>query len=295
MTGYSLAELKRSGIYEIVNKVNGKRYVGSAVNLGQRWRQHRCELGKGRHNPHLQNAWRKHGELAFSFWVLEFVDDRSSLLQREQHYIDSLCPEYNCAVVAGSNFGVKFGEEVRRKMAAASSATWARDGYREKMSAAQRGKSLSEDHRANISAANTGRKKSPEALETARRILAERNKSPEHRALMSKFWSGRPKTDSQREKISRAKTGTKASEEHKQKVGEGLRIAYEEGRRSKDRSPEQRAKIGRSLAVLSDEQVTAIRTRLAAGAKHKVLSEEYGISQSGISNIGSRKTYRWVP
>lgn len=295
MAGRSVAELKRSGIYEIVNTINGKRYVGSAVNLGQRWRQHRCELGKGRHNPHMQNAWNKHGEDAFRFFVLEFVDDQAALLQREQHYIDSLRPEYNCAAVAGSNFGVKFGEDVRRKMSAASSATWARDGHREKMSAAQRGKTRSEEHRAKISAANMGRKKSPEALETVRRILSERNKSPEHRALISKFWSGRPKTDSQREKISRTKAGIKASEEHKQKVSQGLRIAYEEGRRSKDKPPEQRTKIGRSLATLSDEQVIAIRARLVLGTKHKVLSEEYGISQSGISNIGSRKTYRWVP
>lgn len=33
-----------SGIYQIINTVNGKRYIGSAVNLGKRWINHRVGL-----------------------------------------------------------------------------------------------------------------------------------------------------------------------------------------------------------------------------------------------------------
>lgn len=49
-----------SGIYEIVNTINGKRYVGSAVSLKRRWVDHRRDLRAGKHHSrHLQNAWAK--------------------------------------------------------------------------------------------------------------------------------------------------------------------------------------------------------------------------------------------
>ena len=32
------------GIYEIVNKVNGEKYVGQSVDIYKRWKQHRNEL-----------------------------------------------------------------------------------------------------------------------------------------------------------------------------------------------------------------------------------------------------------
>lgn len=36
--------MKASGIYEITNLINGKRYVGSAVNMYRRWYAHRWHL-----------------------------------------------------------------------------------------------------------------------------------------------------------------------------------------------------------------------------------------------------------
>ena len=51
-----------------LNTVNDKRYVGSAVNFGARWKEHRHVLKRGTHHScHLQNAWVKHGEDAFVF------------------------------------------------------------------------------------------------------------------------------------------------------------------------------------------------------------------------------------
>jgi excinuclease UvrABC nuclease subunit len=45
----------KSGIYRWVNKINGKSYVGSAVNLSIRLSQH---IIGGRSNILLQQAWR---------------------------------------------------------------------------------------------------------------------------------------------------------------------------------------------------------------------------------------------
>ena len=64
----------KSGIYQILNKLNNKIYVGSAVNLSNRWSTHKCKLKQNKHgSPILQNAWNKYGEDAFKFEVLEHV------------------------------------------------------------------------------------------------------------------------------------------------------------------------------------------------------------------------------
>lgn len=63
---------KFSGIYIILNKLNGKKYVGSSKNIYSRWMKHRALLRINKHyNPHLQNAWNKYGENSFLFSVLE--------------------------------------------------------------------------------------------------------------------------------------------------------------------------------------------------------------------------------
>ena len=57
------------GIYMIRNKVNGKMYIGQAIEMeGVRWKTHRRELkGDYHENKHLQNAWNKYGQDNFEF------------------------------------------------------------------------------------------------------------------------------------------------------------------------------------------------------------------------------------
>lgn len=82
------------GIYEIVNVIDGKRYVGSSTNIDRRWRCHKKDLRNSRHHSaYLQRAWVKHGESVFSFCVIENCE-KASLIEREQHYFDALRPEY---------------------------------------------------------------------------------------------------------------------------------------------------------------------------------------------------------
>lgn len=79
------------GVYAIVNRENGKMYIGSARNIETRWHQHRSLLrGKRHHSFYLQRAWDKHGESAFLLQVLERVDDVSELRAVEQRWIDFL-------------------------------------------------------------------------------------------------------------------------------------------------------------------------------------------------------------
>jgi predicted GIY-YIG superfamily endonuclease len=68
---------KAHGIYMILNCVNGKLYIGCATYLRKRKAAHRCELSKGEHHSeHLQRAWKKYGERAFEFIVIETVENR---------------------------------------------------------------------------------------------------------------------------------------------------------------------------------------------------------------------------
>lgn len=96
------------GIYKIINKVDGKYYVGSSNDvLGKfgRWYEHKKKLKQGiHHNIRLQRAWNKHGENNFSFNLIEECE-KSKLLSVEQIYLNdskdkrNIC--YNLSFVAG--------------------------------------------------------------------------------------------------------------------------------------------------------------------------------------------------
>lgn len=159
----------KSGIYEIKNVVNGKRYIGSAVNFGKRWINHAFSLGrKDHHSRHLQNAWNKYGSSAFRFRLLRMVPP-CYLVPFEQHYMDRLKPEYNMSPTAGSPLGVKHTEITRAKMSEAKRGNKSILGRRHssetlaKMSAAKLGKKrapFTDSHRANISAGQLSGKRS---------------------------------------------------------------------------------------------------------------------------------------
>jgi group I intron endonuclease len=79
---------KVSGIYKIINKVNGKYYIGNTTKLGNRWCQHKGSLKYQRHvNSHLQSAWNKYGGNNFNFVIVEKVL-LDKLVVTEQKYLD---------------------------------------------------------------------------------------------------------------------------------------------------------------------------------------------------------------
>lgn len=84
------------GIYEIVNNINGKRYVGRTTNLKHRKNHHFNDLRKGEHyNRFLQRSFNKYGEDAFTFNVLEHCPSLEDTIERERYYIELLGTEYN--------------------------------------------------------------------------------------------------------------------------------------------------------------------------------------------------------
>ena len=87
-----------AGIYKIVNKINGKYYIGSTRNLIRRMRNHKNELYTNKHyNSYLQNAWNKYGAEAFRFDIIKILitTNNKDILNEEQQYLDIAMKEKN--------------------------------------------------------------------------------------------------------------------------------------------------------------------------------------------------------
>ena len=79
-----------TGIYKITNLDNGKMYVGQAVDINRRWKDHKRLLNKNQHgNSHLQSSWNKHGENKFDFSIIELCNE-NELDEKEIYWIDRL-------------------------------------------------------------------------------------------------------------------------------------------------------------------------------------------------------------
>lgn len=131
-----------TGIYYIISRVNGKRYVGSSINVEHRFVEHRHRLRLGKHHSIvLQRAWNKYGEENFEFKVIVTCKPEE-LIICEQKHIDyfSVGQLYNTNIKAGSRLGMKHTSEAKRKM-----------------SLSQTGKVLSGEIRLKISKANSGK------------------------------------------------------------------------------------------------------------------------------------------
>lgn len=62
-----------SGVYNIINKINGDLYIGSSNQLNTRKTTHFRNLRNGKnHCKILQRAFNKYGEENFEFIILEY-------------------------------------------------------------------------------------------------------------------------------------------------------------------------------------------------------------------------------
>lgn|SRR5216684_260486 len=241
-----------SGIYKITCTANKRIYIGSAVNLRERKRAHFSALRHNRHgNQHLQRAWNKYGEQAFTFEVLEQVLP-IALTAREQYWLNKLKPfdrkGFNIAREAGSTLGVEMSPETRAK----------------------------------ISQANLGYKHTPESSERKRQAMLG-NKHGIGKNLGNKHALGHshPQTPETREKIRQGHLGKKNTLEHNEKV--------RQANLGKKLSPEHRAKIGQ--AHLGSKRSLETRERIRQGNLNRSPeARAKAIEASRQANLGRKHT-----
>lgn len=153
--------MKTSGIYKIQSKVKPVRiYVGSAVNITNRWRSHINNLKNNKHqNKKLQNHFNKYGEADLQFIIL-LECKKEDLIANEQFFIDSINPSFNICKKAGSCLGTKQSKEsnIKRKLSLLGQKN---HNY---------GKRFSEETRRKLSISHRGKKRGPHSDETKRKI-----------------------------------------------------------------------------------------------------------------------------
>lgn len=183
--------MKISGIYKIINRITGKYYVGSSMNIMKyRWPRHKSSLNNNNHkNDHLQNSWNKYGEQNFELKIVEELKniDKQNLLIIEQKYLDIAKTEqdkcYNLKFVAGGggelseysrnkisiiHKGKTTSDETKLKISNSVKNTMNSQEMFTKLSQLRKGKFLSKTHRLNLSKSQIGRKHSPETIEKIR-------------------------------------------------------------------------------------------------------------------------------
>jgi group I intron endonuclease len=134
-----------SGIYEIKNILNGKRYIGQAKNLRKRKSQHFAKLKRNEHgNQHLQNSFNKYGIENFVFNIILYCE-LSELTYYEQSVMDVLHPEYNKRPACDSNLGIKQTDETKRKMSKAQKGRKHSEEAIKKMSESKMGHYVSDE------------------------------------------------------------------------------------------------------------------------------------------------------
>ncbi len=156
---------KEPGVYLIRNLINGNLYVGSTINIYVRFKDHSWALKSNKHYAtHLQRAWNKYGEDAFSFEVISLHCNANELQVAEQLWIDALRPEYNSAPNAYLALGRKLPESGKQKLREFRLGKKLPRDVVEKMAASKRGIPV----RPEVLAARLGKRQS--SLHIARRM-----------------------------------------------------------------------------------------------------------------------------
>ena len=244
--------------YKITNLINGKIYIGKAVNVDERWRKHKVAAKRQDSNDysHLHRAMNSYGFDNFKIEVIdEFLTEEESLAA-EIRYIelfDSINREigYNLTKGGEGSSGFRHTTESRLKMS-------------------QTKKDM------NLVGENNpfyGQHHTPESRQRMSEVHIEYFKDHEHP------WIGRNHTDETKEKMSLSAIGREVSLETKKKI-------------SNTNKGDTRFITG---AKLSEDNVIEIKKLLInPDITHKEIAQKFGVSRATITLISLGKTWSHI-
>ncbi len=252
---------KICGIYKIENKVNGKVYIGSSIDIEVRWKNHIRSLnGKDKYfNDYLHRQWREYGEENFIFNIIEECNVYE-LDKKEQYWIefyDSMDRENGYNLKEAGKRG-KLSEETRRKLSIAAKGKIFSEETRKKLSIAAKGRQAFKDHK-----------------------HSDNTKEKMSKSRISYFNNNPDKLDELKESLKEGRfKGNSHSKESKEKISNSMKGKM--------------AGSKHHSLVLTKQQGEEILIKLNNGAKVKDLSLEYCCRQDIIRQIkaGSHWTVR---
>lgn len=248
--------MRKAGIYALVNKENGKRYVGRSVDLEKRKNTHLWMLKNGRHpNCHLQRAW-DNGQ-RFEFVILEECE-ACKCNEREIYWIayyDSMKVGYNQCEGGQATTGYRFTDEAKRK----------------------------------ISKSNTGRKFSEDVIKKRTAALKKHQmEDPEFAERLHQFHVNQMRTR-------KRKSGVHLTEEHKRKISEGVKgrnITQQHREKLKALYSGENS----TSAKLKTSDVVKIRYRFLCGERQRDIWKDFPqITRQTLCDIVCGRRWKSVP
>jgi len=196
---------KEAGVYKLTCINNNKIYIGKAICLDKRLREHKSCKKETKRTCYFQRAILRHGWYSFRLEILEVfkdfdkVKDNVALLEREAYYIelfDSTDRDkgYNRCKHSNDLTGVSLSEETKEKMRQAKLGRKLSKEHVENMRQSQLGKTHSEETKAKMCKpkseehkANMRKPKSEETKAKMRnRIFSEESREKMRQAKLRK-------------------------------------------------------------------------------------------------------------
>jgi group I intron endonuclease len=106
----------KTGIYCLINNINGHEYIGSSSNLASRMKNYLNNTflkSKQNSNMPIVKALLKYDQSNFSLLIIEHVE-LQNLIERETYFITYILPYYNVLKQGYSSLGYKHTEETKK-------------------------------------------------------------------------------------------------------------------------------------------------------------------------------------
>jgi len=211
--GYNIDMSNFCIIYLLINKVNGKIYVGQTwQSLKERW-----DSGHGYKKCwHVNNAINKYGVDNFCYQLLTIAGTQETANYWEAYFIGNLKSRdknigYN---LRGAGSHGKHSEETKRKITEKNTGRVMSEETKQKLRKINTGKTLTEEHKNKIGLKNKGKTFPGRVLsEETKNKLSEGRKgivfSKDHKKKISEAQIGKKFSDATKLKISLSKRGKK--------------------------------------------------------------------------------------